>query len=151
MSDRVYTIMTDLDPQTLSRVGLAILDKWVEFALGKTMLGPFKLNHPTGKYASSIKARQFGMNRVVITQNEKMAPEGIFLEEGHVAVDLKKKFEAGRRYPMHRKNRQFTGFSTAVPSEITAENADSWIIPEMKAYSPAAHLVDLFREEFKRK
>lgn len=33
-----------------------------------------------------------------------------------------------------------------VPTKITPQNAHSWIIPRMVAYSPAAHLVDLLKK-----
>ena len=99
----------------------------------------------------------------------------MFLEEGHVEVDLKKKLVAGRAYPMHRgepgaygsqgygspilsrskgdRRRNIWAEPRAkgasgiarVPTEITAENARSWIIPPMPAYSPAKNLVDLLK------
>lgn len=37
-----------------------------------------------------------------------------------------------------------TGFAR-IPTHITAENQNSWIIPPMPAYSPAGHLVEILK------
>lgn len=174
-SSRTWIIYTDLDPQTLSAVSYTIFQRWVAFAMGKEQIQGFQLKHPTGRYASSISRRTYSPYRIAIMSDEKMAPEGVFLEEGHGEIDLKDKLQRGRTYPMHRgqkgsfgsagygspilsrskgdrrkniwaepRSQGFSGFAK-VPETITAENANSWIIPPMPAYSPAAHLVDLFK------
>lgn len=163
--------MTDMDPQTLTQVSLQIFERWVAFAMGKEQLQGFTLKNPTGRYASSIRRKQVGPYRIVIDTNDKMAPEAVILEEGHSAIDLKRKLNPGKVYKMHRgqkgqygsaghgspvyaprkkniwgevRSRGAAGFAR-MPTHITAENMSSWVIPPMPAYSPAAHLVDLLR------
>ena len=169
-----WTVDTDLDPETVTAVGLEIFKAWVDFAMGKSDLGGKRIMHPTGRYASAIQFKKTGIARVAIIVNETTAPEAGILETGHKAIDLKQIAALqGRSLPMHRgqkgsygsagygppalgggkrgakmwaKSRAqgFTGFAR-VPTHITAENADSWIIPPMAAYSPSGFLVDMLR------
>lgn len=164
-----------MNPQELTQVSLMVFERWVAFAMGKEQLQGFKLKHPTGRYASAISRKNSGPFKVAIIADETQAPEGVFLEDGHGAVDLKKKLVAGRAYKMHRGDEGHFGSKgygspilsrssadrrkniwaepraagssgyARVPTHITAENAQSWIIPPMTAYSPAKHLVDLLR------
>jgi len=174
-SPGVYDVMTDLDPQSVSEVGKEIFKAWVDFAMGKTDLGGKRLMHPTGRYASAIQFKKLGVAKVAIIVDSNLAPEANILEEGHKAIDLKQLLTAGRSYPMHRgaagaygsagygapslgsgkrgakmwaaaRGQGFSGYAR-VPTKITAENADSWIIPAMPAYRPAAHLIDLLRQK----
>lgn len=164
----VWDIMTDLDPQTLSAVGVAIAQRWISFAMGSSDLGGKTLAHPTGRYASSIQFRQTGVARVAIVANEKRAPEAAVLETGHKPIDLKQYFPEGVTIPMHRGvpgqygsagygapilDNTAAGRRKNVWAKPRAQGATGfarmgttgWIIPAMPAYSPAAHLVDLMR------
>lgn len=169
---KVYDIYTDMDEATLTEVGFEIMKKWIAFAMGKEEIAGHFVRNPTGKMASSIRMEGRGVAHIAIIAD---APEAEILETGHDAVDLKIKLTPGRAYPMHRGeagsygsngysapilNSTFsgkarnvwavvraagsTGFAT-VPSEINSENADSWIIPAMSAWSPAQHLADMIR------
>lgn len=165
---QTYDIMTDLDPQTLSAVGLAIAQRWISFAMGSSDLCGKTLAHPTGRYASAIQFRQTGVARVAIIANEKQAPEAGVLETGHKPIDLKEYFPEGVVIPMHRGAQgQYGSAGYGAPILDNSKGArrknvwakpraqgatgfarmsqTGWIIPAMPAYSPAAHLVDLFR------
>ena len=173
-----WDVVTDLDPTTVSMLATEIFRMWVEFALGKQELGGKVLMYPTGKYAASLQYKKTGVARVAIIADESIAPEAAFLEFGHGAIDLKKHLVPGRSYPMHRgepghygsagygaptrptgrknpkmwatvRRRGFSGFAR-VPTQITAENADSWIIPPMPAYRATAALVELLRQRVEK-
>jgi hypothetical protein len=161
-----YDVFTDLSPDEVTEAGYAIMALWIGFAMGKDEIHGFRIKNPTGRYASSIRLEGRGVSRVAVIADEKMAPEAQWLEEGHGAVDLKQKLTGGRVYPMHRgagapilnstfggrtnnvwaapRAEGFNGFAR-VPTHITPENANSWIIPAMPAWSPASYLADLLR------
>jgi hypothetical protein len=169
---QTWDIITDMDPETITAVGLKIAEKWIRFALGAETLGGKMLMHPTGRYASSIRFQQTGQARVAIIADEKKAPEGAILEEGHGAIDLKQTMfgktiplfrgtpgqygSAGYGAPIldttpmgRRKNvwaqpraQGYTGMRTVGRS--------GWVIPPMPAYSPAAHMVDLLKLELEK-
>lgn len=169
-----WDVVTDLDPDTVSILATEVFSMWMEFALGNMALGGKILMHPTGKYAASLQYKKTGVARVSIAANESIAPEAAFLEFGHGAIDLKKILVPGRSYPMHRgepghygsagygaptrptgrrnpkmwavsRSRGFSGYAR-VPTKITAENADSWIIPPMAAYRATSFLTELLRK-----
>jgi hypothetical protein len=167
MAGKIYTVFTDLDPDQLTEIMFELMKKWIAFAMGEDTINGHRVQSPTGRYASSIRLEGRAVNEVAIVADEDIAPEAAFLEEGHGAVDLKQHLTPGRAYPMHRgagapilnstfggrarnvwavpRAAGFNGFAR-VPSEITAENADSWIIPPMAAWSPAQHLSDLLEQ-----
>lgn len=151
--------------QELSDVGVAIAARWVLFALGKAPLGGHVVAFPTGRYAASIRVEKRSPTHVAVISDEEFAPEARILEEGHRRIDLKRYASlAGRTLPMHRgagppviagagssasvfataRRGGFSGYAR-VPSRVTSENADSWIIPAMRAWSPAMHLAELAR------
>jgi hypothetical protein len=176
-----YNVFTDLDPQALTEVGMAIYAKWVAFAMARDSLGGKKLMYPTGKYASAIHFRKYGTSRVAIIADETQAPEAHWLEVGHAAYDMKtgQNLAAGMFIPMHRgrpghygsagqgkpqrnqsaarnaeRRKNFWTQSVKKPNmrpssggafvtQDALDDPDAWVIPEMAAYSPAAHLVDL--------
>lgn len=172
-------IYTDLDPQALNDVGMAIYAKWVSFAMGKTSLGGSKIMHPTGKMASAISYRRLGVYKVAIVLDEKAAPEGAILESGHDRIDMLAHLVPGKTYPMHRgtggakpilsgksqsRSRNIwaavraggaTGYARTPsdPSKRGASNTSgtgpAWTIPSMRAYSPAQHLADLIADHIK--
>lgn len=171
-----YDVMTDMDPQTVTAVSREIYRRWVDFALGRSKLGINTLMHPTGRYASSIQFKRWSATKISVFTDDNLAPEAEILEHGHGPIDLKKKLQPGKAYPMHRgREGQFgsagygkpvlnrtvagrmkniwarpraRGFTgfARVPTKITAANATSWIIPRMPAYAPAQYLVDLIRQ-----
>lgn len=163
-----YEVITDLPPDQLNMVGLEVFRTWMEFALGGMSLDQYRILSPTGRYASSLSFRNLGTNKVAIMADSSVAPEADILETGHDAFDMKKLVQLhGRTFPMHRgflqnapiagrvrprqsakkiwaqvRSSGFNGYAT-MPTKITPENADSWIIPEMPAYAPAAVLAAL--------
>lgn len=149
-----YDVWTDLLPDELSEVGWKVMQKWIAFALGQTELNSHRVQHPSGRMARAIRMEK-SPTHIAIILDESQAPEAGWLERGHGPVDLKLKLTPGRSYPMHRgggvagatsvwlaRRSSFTGFAR-VPSVITPENAQSWIIPAMTAWEPARYLKDL--------
>lgn len=162
---KVYDVFTNLDEDTLTEVAFEVMKRWIAFALGLEEIGGHRIQNPTGRYASSIRIEGRGVNHIAIIAD---APEAELLEEGHRAVDLKQYANmAGRALPMHRgtgpfiynpnlsaKTRNvwavpraagFNGFAR-VPLNPDSANLDSWIIPEMKAWSTAQYLADWIRD-----
>ena len=141
-----FVVKTDLDPAMVTRLGLEIYAKWIDFASGGLVLGGKRLVHPTGRYARSIQFRQLGESSVAVIADEDVAPEAAILESGHGPVDLKQKLQRGRAYPMHRAlhgsrplmwaQMRNTGYASIGPNSPP----DSWIIPAMSAYGVAANL-----------
>lgn len=164
-----YVIRTNLPPEAVNRIGLAIFAQWVDFALGNSALGGRRIVHPTGRYAASIRFRKEGEAAVAIMADEDAAPEAAVLERGHGPVDLKTKLMSGRPYPMHRQpganlpsglRRVGSGPPSMKPrmwAQVRASEASgfasfgpnsppgSWIIPAMPAYSPALILAGIAR------
>ena len=167
----VFVIKTDLPPELVTEIGVEIFVKWMNFALGKEMLNGKKLFYPSGRYASSLSFRQVDETTVAILADESVAPEALFLEEGHRSFDMKTVTALrGRSIPMHRpvggaKHLSMTGLKRvgggpARPmmwAEVRAGTSsgfasigpnsapDSWIIPAMPAYSPAGTLAAMAR------
>ena len=162
-----YVVKTNLPPEGVNQVGLAIFAAWLDFALGgPNPSGGQRLIYPTGRYAASLRYERLGESTVAIIADDKVAPEAAVIEHGHGPVDLKSKLKAGR-YPMHRHQTKTPGstlrrigggpatLKAAMWAEIRASEssgyasigpnspADSWIIPPMPAYSPAANLARL--------
>jgi hypothetical protein len=167
----VFVIKTDLPPELVTEIGVEIFVKWMNFALGKDMLNGKRLFYPSGRYASSLSFRQVDENTVAILADESVAPEALFLEEGHRSFDMKTVAALrGRSIPIHRpvgsaQHLSMTGLKRvgggpARPmmwAEVRAGTssgfasigpnspADSWIIPSMPAYSPAGTLAAMAR------
>ena len=166
MAARVtYVVRTNLPPEAINAIGLIIFAKWLDFAMGHSVLNGKRLLYPSGKYAASISYRKEGEAAVAIVADEDMAPEAGILEQGHGPVDLKTRLQRGRAYPMHRFSlggmfgldpaglrRVGSGPPSTKPAmwaqvrmrEFSGfasigkdSDADSWIIPAMPAYSPA--------------
>jgi hypothetical protein len=99
-----YVVKTNLPPEGVSRVALAIFSMWIDFALGKSSLGGAtrQIAYPTGRYASSIRYQQEGESTVAVIADPAIAPEAAVLETGHDEVDLKTKLKWGKPYRMHR-------------------------------------------------
>lgn len=164
MSDKLYTIHTNLDSEGVNRVGLAIFAEWLSFALGQSALGGKMLAYPTGRYAASLQYKTIGEATVAIIADEKTAPEAAILETGHMSFDMKTRLIAGKPYRMHRRIgsnkltralglrrigagppslhprmwaqvRNMT--NTGFASFGPNSDPDSWIMPAMPAYAPA--------------
>lgn len=168
-SSFTYVIRTNLPPEAVNRIGLEIFARWLDFALGNTVLNGRRLVHPTGRYAASIQYKQEGEATVAIIADEQSAPEATFIESGHQAVDLKTRLQHGRAYPMHRppganlpsglrrtgsgppsmkprmwadvRSREASGYASIGPNSPPG----SWIIPAMPAYAPALALAAIAR------
>jgi hypothetical protein len=157
-----HVIMTDIPPQEISRITLAIYAKWLDFALGKTNLNGRMIVAPTGRYARSLQVRWEDGIAVGVIADANIAPEAALIEHGHAPVDLKTKLTHGRPYPMHRttglpgrigggpngqrssmwsqiRTRTFSGYASIGPNSPL----DSWIIPAMPAYSPSLALAEM--------
>jgi hypothetical protein len=173
MAERVYEVWTNLDPEKLNDVGREIFQMWFDFALGHQDLGGKHIAHPTGRYASSLQYRRWGRARVSIVANEKIAPEAVWIEEGHAAVNMLEKLTLGRKYPMHRgtefsyvganapkmwasaRESGFSGYARVPADGIargpnTSGRGPAWTVPEMPAYAPAKILADLIRAQYGR-
>ena len=170
MSDGIkYVLKTDLRPVDVTRVGVELFLKWMEFALGRGSLDGKRLVYPTGRYASSLRFEQRDETTVAIVADEGIAPEALWLEVGHGAFDMKTVASlSGRAIPMHRPvggtahqartGVRRIGAGPAGPSmwaEVRAAGSsgyasfgpdsdpDSWIIPAMPAYAPAHVLAQI--------
>lgn len=158
-------IHSDLDPKVVNKIAMYIFGLWIDFALGKIALGGRKIVYPTGRYAASIQYKTEGSAIVGIYADEGIAPEAGILEKGHGPYDLKTRLGPGR-YPIHgfrfgggqtpvgrvgasgrptllkrfmwtrMRNSTFSGFASIGPNS----DPDSWIVPAMPAYAPAAIL-----------
>jgi len=136
-----YEVVTDSSPQFINEIAIHLFNVWKDFASGRRELGGRRLEHPTGQYAASITMVGNGQTSISITANSESA---LPLELGHGPIDLKQKLEWGRRYPMHRFARVFTGFSPPVPM---SKNTPAWVIPAMRPYAPAEILAKLAAKE----
>ena len=96
-------------------------------------------------YRSSLSFAQTGEATVAVVADASIAPEAVLLETGHNVVDLKTKpgFPQGRRlhsamwaYP----SRRFPGNSGP---DYVMVGATGWVIPPMRAYSPAKTFAQL--------
>ncbi len=168
--DTIWDIKTDMDPETLTLVGKAIMARWIAFAMGSAALGGRVLMHPTGRYASSIRFMKTGEASIAIMAVvSKDNPEANILETGHAEHDLKEDFAQGtalpmfrgsgdtywggrgyaapilNRGPLARKNNVWAAVRQQGTTGFARVGATGWIIPAMKAYSPAGHLVELLR------
>jgi hypothetical protein len=159
---RAFDVWTDLPQDGITEIGFEIAKRWIAFAMGEEAINGYKIKNPTGRYASSIDVFVESPTHVAVVADEEIAPEALFLEEGHNRYDMKSQFP-GRTFPMHRgagtpilastfmgrtnnvwatpRAEGFNGFAR-VPTHITPENADSWIIPAMPAFSPAQYLAE---------
>jgi hypothetical protein len=158
-----YDVFTTLSPDELTAAAHEVLQKWIAFAMGEESLAGYRVLNPTGRMASNIRVEDRGPNHIAVIAD---SPEAEILEEGHKEIDLKQHLIGGRAYPMHRGTGtpiynptmggraanvwavpRAAGFNgvARIPSVITAENADSWIIPAMTAWTPAFHLSELLR------
>lgn len=165
----IYDIFYDGDDSEVSDISFAVMRIWMEFALGKRQLNGRKIQNPTGRYASSISRIRTGPNRVAVVADESIAPEAAFLEYGHSPYDMKKLF-GGRTFLLHRGKVGEYGSkgygspivnttNTAIRKNIwaipraqgatgfktVALSGNSWIIPRMPAYAPAAYLAESIR------
>ena len=174
----IIEIYTDAPPQFMGLIMQRLFERWIEFARGQRNLDFGGLSHPTGKYAASISYKKFGETRVMIEANEAKAPEAKWIEWGHRRYDMKQNPNlVGRTFPMHRMG-GYNGYNVAqnlaklnLPSKGHAPKlwakaraasstgfaklgknapADSWVIPEMKAYHPALILAKLAGIELSR-
>ena len=91
-----YEVNTDLDPMALTELAIVTFQKWVSFALGKESIGGNRLMHPTGRYAASMSYKQTGVSTVAIIADEKLAPEGGWIESGRAGFSLKDKMLQGK-------------------------------------------------------
>jgi hypothetical protein len=163
-----HVILTDMPPQEVSRITLEIYAKWLDFALGRTILNGRRIVNPTGRYARSLQVRWEDGIAVAVIADSAVAPEAAMIEHGHASVDLKTRLAHGRAYPMHRstgmmprvgggpsgqragvwsqlRTRALTGYASIGPNSAP----DSWIIPAMPAYSPASTLAAMISDEIK--
>jgi hypothetical protein len=163
-----HVILTNMPPQEVNRITLAIYQKWLDFALGKTALNGRMIVAPTGRYARSLQVRWEDGIAVGVIADSSIAPEAAMIEHGHAAVDLKTKLSPGV-YPMHRttglpgrigggpngirakvwsqiRTRSMTGYASIGPNSPP----NSWIIPPMMAYSPSATLAAMASEMVRR-
>lgn len=95
-----YDVFYNGPPSEITAVGFQVMKKWIAFALGRDEIAAQRVDHPTGRYASSIRMEQLGPLHVAIIADEEIAPEAAVLEGGHGPIDLKQ--FGGRAVPLHR-------------------------------------------------
>jgi len=170
----VYVIRTNLPPHLVSMVAAEIFIMWRDFALGNVTLGGKRLVYPSGRYAAALSYQRLGESTVAIVADESVErPEVAILEGGHRSFDMKSVSRLqGRAIPMHRmpgsqasiratglrrvgagppslrpsmwaelRTAEGSGFASFGPNS----SPDSWIIPPMPAYAPAATLAAMAR------
>jgi hypothetical protein len=164
-----YVIVTNMSPQEVNRLTLEVYARWLDFALGHTVLNGRRIVNPTGRYSRSLQVKYEDGIAVGVVADPSIAPEAAMIEHGHASVDLKNRLMHGRAYPMHRaglpprigggpngirsrmwsqiKSRTATGFASIGPNS----SPDSWILPSMPAYSPSATLAAMVSDEARRR
>lgn len=164
-----HVILGNMAPQEVNRITLEVYARWLDFALGHTVLNGHRIVNPTGRYARSLQVRYEDGIAVGVIADPSIAPEAAMIEHGHASVDLKTRLMHGRAYPMHRagppvrvgggpngirsrlwsqvKSRTGTGFASIGPNS----SPDSWILPSMPAYSPSATLAAMVADETRRR
>ncbi|MDD2878480.1 MAG: hypothetical protein PHZ23_14775 [Acidiphilium sp.] len=178
--DVVIDVYTDLPPDKLNAVGMEVFRLWVDFALGRGSVNGRTLLHPTGRYASSIQFRREGVSKIAIFADASIAPEALVLEKGHGKIDLKNILTHGKPYKMHGqrtglespRRRMVHAGPEARPrtkaggaklyanarsvnstgyAQIGKDSPpDSWIIPPMRAYAPAAYFAKMLQANYGR-
>lgn len=143
-----YEIITDAPPEAINEIAQYIYLKWIAFARGATILGGNKIEHPTGRYESSIKLKKDGNTSLTIYADTKVAKHAEILSLGHKEYDMKNDIFMGRSWPMHRFARVFTGFSPLVPQSKKGDRG--WIIPAMQGMHPVRNLTDLASKYLKK-
>lgn len=164
-----HVVLTNMSPQDVNRITLEVYARWLDFALGRSVLNGRRIVNPTGRYARSLQVRWEDGIAVGVVADPSIAPEAAMIEHGHASVDLKSRLAHGRAYPMHRagppprigggpngirssmwsqvKSRTMTGFASIGPNSAL----DSWILPSMPAYSPSATLAAMVADEARRR
>lgn len=144
-----YEIWANAPPEQVEAVALDLFREWLAFAEGEASIGGYKLVHPTGFYASSIRVEANPQLRLIsFIADEQVAPEALWLEVGHRSVDLKQHLQQGRAYPIHRGapesgSRSGPGSSLHPGQFLVAWRTigdTGWVIPAMPAYAPGLHL-----------
>jgi len=141
-----YEITTTSSPKDINEVALYFYMQWIAFASGTAAVGGRRIEHPTDRYRSSIKIQR-GQTVVSVVADETIAPHAKWIELGHRPYDMKNSIFMGRRWPMHRGARKFTGMSPVVPQ--SKKGALGWVIPEMHEYSPARIYATLAAKELR--
>jgi hypothetical protein len=163
-----HVILSNMVPQEINRLTLEIYAKWLDFALGHSVLNGRRIVSPTGRYAKSLQVRYEDGIAVGVIADSSIAPEAAMIEWGHVSFDMKTRLQRGRAYPMHRtgppprvgggpngirsriwsqiRARTGTGFASIGPNS----SPDSWIMPAMPAYSPSATLAAMVSDAARR-
>lgn len=164
-----HVVLTNMTPQDVNRITLEIYAKWLDFALGHTVLNGKRIVSPTGRYARSLQVQYENGIAVGVIADSSIAPEAAMIEHGHSSVDLKTRLTPGRAYPMHRagppprvgggpngirsrmwsqvRSRTNTGYASFGPNS----SPNSWIIPPMAAYSPAATFAAMVADMARRR
>lgn len=89
MTNAVYDVYTDLNPQQLTELAAETFLVWLKFALGQQEIGGHKIKHASGRYAAALSWKRIGVSRVAIIADESKAPEIGAIEYGHQPQDMK--------------------------------------------------------------
>lgn len=81
-------VFTDLNPDELTEVAVETYRLWLRFALGEKSIGGRTLAHPSGRYAAAISWRRKGRSTIAIIADEQLAPEALWIEDGHSPADI---------------------------------------------------------------
>ncbi len=191
MTNEVYDVHTNLDPQQLTALAAETYRVWLNFALGKQEIGGHTLQHPTGQYAAALSWKRTGVASIAIIADESVPQVG-WIEYGRAGADIKAAMLQGVTpgkdgyrsrvvpiRPAEPENKPSMSAADIVsasnkgglPSGVAAvwatkrpdtdpasnwvtmsdnpnahaKGVDSWKVPAMPAYAPAAVLADLLR------
>lgn len=88
MTNAVYDVHTNLDPQQLTALAAETYRVWLMFALGRQEIGGHKLKHPTGQYAAALSWKRTGVASIAIIADESVPQVG-WIEYGRNGADIK--------------------------------------------------------------
>lgn len=91
-----YEVVTNLPADLVNDLLVQTLDDWVQFAQGKQGIGGRTLEHPSGRYASSLSIRQRGSSYTIFSKSN----HADILEAGHRAFSMAKYSSS---YPVNPK------------------------------------------------
>lgn len=94
MTNEVYEVKTNLNPEQLTELAAETYRIWLGFALGKTSIGGKTLAHPSGRYAAALSWRRTGIASIAIIADES-TPEVGWIEYGRQGADIREAMLSG--------------------------------------------------------
>lgn len=88
MTNEVYEVHTNLDPEQLTELAAETYRIWLRFALGQESIGGKTLRHPSGRYAAALSWQRTGAASIAIIADET-TPEVGWIEYGRQGADIR--------------------------------------------------------------